>query len=784
MMLDEPFENDVTALRLRLRTNGFKPVPITGPQASGPSAGKRPKLPNWHMVCRTADEAAVNRWMSAMPDCTNTGILTGVGGLIGVDIDVLNGPIVDEILNDAEIVLGASEFLRIGKAPKALLLYRVSGEPNKVATPEFLGPNGDKAQVEILGMGQQFVGFGIHPDTKAPYTWPLRSPLRYTITEVPETSMAAVQEFLECAEIRLRRAGYHAKAKEKAKSTKVPPTPAFGEDSSSHIATQPELPKPTFQEVEEALNAIPNNHDWHGWVRIGAAIFSAVGTAGERLFMEWSAKSWKSVPENTTKKWHSFSTSPMTKITHSSLFHEARQNGWKGKPHKKTTNKKNSPEAHYELTEDAVSLAFNIKYDGKLKFCHDTHKWYLWNGVYWQQNRDHIAFDYARDLARSFRQKIEDISEGTLAAVGKTAFASGVEKFAQRDRAFAVTADIWDQNPFLLGTPAGTVDLKTGNLHSSSAEDYITKVTAVVPTETADCPNWYEFLRQATGNDVDLIRFLGQWCGYCLTGSTQEHALLFIYGPGGNGKSVFLNTVSSILGHHAVTAPMDAFSASTGERHPTDLAMLRGARLVTATETEEGRAWAEAKIKQMTGGDPISARFMRQDFFTFRPCFKITIAGNHKPTLKNVDEAARRRFNIVPFVHKPEKPDRDLEVKLRAEWPGILRWMIGGCIDWQQNGLLRPAIVIEATEEYFAAQDTIGRWVKERCILAPHLVEKPGRLLTDCKAWAAENGEVPPSGPQFRSATEKMSGLRYVTVKGARLIRGVGLRAEEAVGCG
>lgn len=223
---------------------------------------------------------------------------------------------------------------------------------------------------------------------------------------------------------------------------------------------------------------------------------------------------------------------------------------------------------------------------------------------------------------------------------------------------------------------------------------------------------------------------------------------------------------------------MDTFTSSPNDKHPTDLAMLRGARLVTATETEEGRTWAEARIKQMTGGDPISARFMRQDFFTYTPQFKLTIAGNHKPALRNVDDAARRRFNIVPFLHKPETPDRHLEQKLKAEWPGILRWMIEGCLDWQENGLVRPAIVTGATEEYFEAQDVIGRWLAERCILASHLEIKPGVLLADCRTWAAESGEAPPTPQQFRSALEKVKGVRYATVKGVQWIKGIGRQAQ------
>jgi putative DNA primase/helicase len=191
---------------------------------------------------------------------------------------------------------------------------------------------------------------------------------------------------------------------------------------------------------------------------------------------------------------------------------------------------------------------------------------------------------------------------------------------------------------------------------------------------------------------------------------------------------------------------MDTFSASRDSKHPTDLAMLRGARLVTASETEEGKAWAEARIKQLTGGDEISARFMRQDFFTFKPQFKLTIVGNHKPVLHNIDEAARRRFNIIPFTRKPDKPDRELEAKLRKEWPGILRWMIDGCLDWQANGLIRPAVIVEATNDYFDEQDLFGQWLEEFCDVEkdnPYKWENATELFKSWQIYAEAAGEKP-----------------------------------------
>ena len=427
------------------------------------------------------------------------------------------------------------------------------------------------------------------------------------------------------------------------------------------------------------------------------------------------------------------------------------------------------------ITEDDAALRFADEYKGRLLYCHDRGSWMLWDGAIWHPEGTGLAFHWARELAR----ELSELNDGKGRAVtGKTSFASGVEKFNRSDPLFARQAHQWDQDELLLGTPGGTLDLRAGRLCQADPEDGITKAVAVVPAETADCPLWLRFLWEATGGDEALIGFLRRWCGYCLTGLTDEHALVFVHGGGGNGKSVFLNTVTGILADYAATAAMDTFTASKFDRHPTELAMLRGARLVTASETEEGRPWAESRIKTITGGDPITARFMRENNFTFRPQFKLMIIGNHRPVLMNVDDAMRRRFNLVPFDNKPDRPDRELETKLCAEWPAILRWMVDGSVEWQETGLLKPPSVEAATAAYFSDQDLFGQWLEDECNVEPgndHKWASSAELRASWKAYAEKSGENPKDGKWF-AATLQARGVASRRTPGARGFAGVCLR--------
>jgi putative DNA primase/helicase len=257
--------------------------------------------------------------------------------------------------------------------------------------------------------------------------------------------------------------------------------------------------------------------------------------------------------------------------------------------------------------------------------------------------------------------------------------------------------------------------------------------------------------------------------------------MAFFYGTGCNGKSVLLDTVAGMMGDYHTTAPIETFTVSSSDRHPTELADLVGARLVTAIETEKGRAWAEARIKTLTGGDRVKARFMRQNFFEFKPQFKLVIAGNHQPTLSTVDEAIKRRFNLVPFAVTipPEQRDPKLAEKLRAEWPAILRWLIDGCLIWQRDRLNPPAAVTDATATYLEGQDALSAWLDERCETRPSHQERASRLYASWKAYADRMGETAGSSKTFGPLLEGKGFPKKHTMAGNVY---VGLRLKEDEG--
>jgi putative DNA primase/helicase len=307
-----------TALRLAIFDKGWQPIPVTAPDPADKDAGKKPLLPNWRQVAITP--AVIRGW--AAGSCrthTNTGLRTR--GLVAIDIDVLDGPLADRLLNLATDMLGATPLVRTGKAPKRLAVYSGAPDTAKARTPEFVFDDGSKSLVECLSDGQQFVAFGVHPGTLKPYRWVGASPLDTAVADLPVVDAKRMQAFLREAETMLRAAGGKT-ARELRRIAERPERPRKA------AAPRPsDWPRPTRADVESALATIPNTHDWHGWYKIGAAIFDALGGEGEELFVRWSAQSSKDGPADTIAKYGSFSRSAPT-VTSGSLFYEARNNGW------------------------------------------------------------------------------------------------------------------------------------------------------------------------------------------------------------------------------------------------------------------------------------------------------------------------------------------------------------------------------------------------------------------------------------------------------------------------
>lgn len=303
----------------------------------------------------------------------------------------------------------------------------------------------------------------------------------------------------------------------------------------------------------------------------------------------------------------------------------------------------------------------------------------------------------------------------------------------------------WDQNVMLLGTPGQTVDLTTGQLRPANPRDYITKQTLVEPKKGTP-KKWLQFLNDVTNNDNELIDYLQKLSGYMLTGQTVEHAFVFLYGEGSNGKSTYFETIMKILHDYASMASMGAFmeTRNDGGRATPEIMRLEGSRMVVCNEVQEGQYWHESKVKALVSGEPFTGRCLYQEERTFTPTFKVLVVGNHKPNLRNVDYAMKRRLHLVPFTVKIEghKLDLHLKEKLLSEAPEILNWCVEGCLKWQKEGLKRPESVSSATDCYFDDQDIVKQWQNSCLNIGKGLSATPKQLADSFSEYSGEKVSI------------------------------------------
>jgi putative DNA primase/helicase len=402
------------------------------------------------------------------------------------------------------------------------------------------------------------------------------------------------------------------------------------------------------------------------------------------------------------------------------------------------------------FSDEALALRFAERHADNLRYVAKWGEWLFWDGQRWQVEETLRVWHFARQVCREAAAQCNDGKAATSVASAKTVAA--VERLARADRRLAATVDQWDPDIWLLNTPAGVVDLRTGQMRPAQPDDYITNITAVSPG--GGCPLWLAFLDRIMGGDTDLIDYIQRLIGYALSGDIKEEALFFGFGTGSNGKGVTIETIAGAMGSYHRQATRETFAASKIDRHPTELADLQGARLVTASETEKGRQWAQARINELTGDPTVKARKMRQDFYVYPRHFKIFITGNDMPGLGCVNEAARRRFHMIPFAVTITEAERDshLKEKLKAELPGVLAWAIRGCMVWQKCGLKKPKAVAEASDEYLAEEDTITQWLSECCDKRSTAWTPSADLFASWSRWAKAAGEDPGTQIKFIAA--------------------------------
>ncbi len=314
-------------------------------------------------------------------------------------------------------------------------------------------------------------------------------------------------------------------------------------------------------------------------------------------------------------------------------------------------------------------------------------------------------------------------------------------ELAKSEPGIPLRSEELDCNEMLLGMLNGTLNLYSGLLREPQRRDYISKSAYVNYDSAATCPIWLEFLDTIMNRDSEMVAFLQRAAGYCLTGNTSEQCLFLLYGTGANGKSTFVNILRDMLGDYGTNTPAETLMVQKNTGARNDVARLRGVRLATAIETEDGQRLAESLIKSLTGGDTISARFLYGEFFDFLPQFKIFLAANHKPIIKGDDYAIWRRVRMIPFeVTIPlEDQDKSLAKKLHAELPGIFNWAIEGCIKWQQHGLHPPDKILMATDAYREEMDFLNQFLEECCLLDSSATVGATELYKAYEEWAKRN---------------------------------------------
>jgi putative DNA primase/helicase len=439
----------------------------------------------------------------------------------------------------------------------------------------------------------------------------------------------------------------------------------------------------------------------------------------------------------------------------------------------------------FQDTDAGNAEAFELLHGEEFRHDHTRSKWLIWNGRFWSEDRDGEVERAALATART-RLAAAALIDHHKQRANRIEWALQSESVWRRDNLLktaryleplATTSDQFDSDPFILTVGNGVVDLQTGEFRPARPEDLCTRATDVDFVHDASCPQWEKFLTQLFPEDLELIAYLRRAVGYSLTGSTKEQCAFFLYGVGANGKTTFLEIVLELLGTYAVTTP---FATVLSQRNPgnprNDIAALRGARFVKASEGEHQSSLAEATIKEITGGDTVTARFLFREFFSYKPTFKLWLATNHMPVIRGTEDAIWRRIKLIPFAQQFQGPNRDssLREKLEIELPGILLWALRGCKEWQEKGLGDCPRVAASTLKYRMESDQTGRFLTERCTRGTRQQIQGKKLYDAYLSWCGRQNEKPKSNNAFAAELAER-GINKKRARNGVVYSGVGL---------
>lgn len=777
--------NTFQSIGARLLAQGYLIIPIAKGQ-------KRPAIDGWQNARLTA--ADLYRYQGS-----GVGILTGQGAtpLCGVDIDTSWPDLAEDMVAWLASRFGMT-VTRVGNAPKVLAVYRQARPFRKAVTPWFEDYLGARHRLEILGTGQQFVAYAIHPDTGKPYQWDglLGGLVDMRPEDLPVLSSFDVAEILNEFAERAARVGL----KPLGGGLSVPPAPVEagvddggepGDGADAILSPLEGYTPPLGLSIDQAreLVRLQDPAPYDTWLRVGQALHHEFHGRGEfeaaalGVWDEWSQgapayKGWGDLES----RWHGFGRSAGAAlgqggpggsrrgVTMRSLVKAAADLGPAPLPGEASTAKR----AAYPYTEFGNADRLVDQYGQGLMFVPELGRWYVWTGVYWRQAADAEMRQYARLAVEAMREEGEGLYAERREALQKwqrksqtAGMLGNMLKLAEASPLVLVAADALDRERHLLGVENGAIDLRTGELLPPDPHHRLTRVCRVPYDPTASCPLWERTLYEVFQGDAERVAFLQRLLGYVLLGQPDEDVIVILLGMGANGKSTVTYVVRHVLGGYAATvAASTVVSDSSGPSNSgtarPDLLRLAGVRFAAITEPDEGSELREGFVKSVTGGEPIVARNLYSSTFVeVLPSWVPFMATNHRPIIKGDDLGIWRRILLLPFEANFEAgatmpdgrvvtKDPERQARLLDEGAGILAWMVRGCLAYQREGLAVPAALDRARQEYRTDMDLLAVWIQERCRVVPlggdPFYPSEGELLIslwlDWQAWASTRGEL------------------------------------------